>query len=680
MMAGGVGATATQCLIGWSTGFSYTLNKSTEDEIRQGGNPILASMAQAGQAGAVSMVVDKLADFIPEPITRNTIKVFSNIVPILSFPSAIFCGIVRDRGNYPKFAAFVNRSIVDRYLRSGCRLPEHVEDMSPWTVDVIDYLADHGGDLMQAAMVVGSVALIVLGSYVLGVCILGALVYQVLDEDLGIIPRKISLFMETYMPIVSWVGILIAGNPVLQVMAAYALVSDIPGVFPFLMEKMDAYVHKGLRKLGIELPGASLKEIHAPLITNRALTHEQITATLDGEEHDFELNPAHFAKPVFDMASLPQDRNFDKLLIFFDRVNWTQHYSVLRRKLRDDDRFTDFLVQQFPHVAKEELKEHFDDYVDRLAATEQITSAQFVANWIRAQMVGLVTVLKGERRVKGRQQDLADAIESCAMLIPYLERLGQDEHIDFEDTILALAVEGGFYCARGVKRIASELVRKLLYHTLPQHAERAGNPDRDYELRIRQGLQDRRAEIVEAKYRWLVNDMLQVPDVIAKDVHGHDIYRLFLSEGFTPLTEYERDQMDTTAYLVWEIYHHMGVYQPAMMSEYRDGSTREQIGTWAAAPKPADQRGLDETIHDQGEVNFGDYIRRVINANPNLTEEQKEALIERYVNIGFSEDTAQEMHRFHRLMLVMLGVLRPVQDKATASTPTIRKRDIRHIA
>lgn len=646
--AGSIVATATDGLVGWSTGFRFTMGRGAEREIRQGGNHTLAAFAQAGQAGTVCLVVDKLAKFIPDPFTKTVINVLTNVVPILSVPLAIFCGTVRDRGIYPAFAFGVNT-----YLWTGLQLPARVEDMSPWVVAVIDFTADHAGAIMQGAIVVGSIALIALGSYVLGGCILGALIYQVLDEDLGVIPRKVSLFMETYMPIISWVGILIAGNVVLQTLAVCTLITYIPGVFPFFMEKMDYYVCKRLRDIGAELPGASLKEIHAPLVENKEPSYQKIIAILDGNDSAFEINPAHCSKPIIDIACLPKDRTFDKLLTLFDRIDWTQRYPVVSGKLKDDDRFMDFLVKRFPTIKKSALKKEFDSYVNRLAEKEKITQKQFVANWVRTQMKdGLIPVLKGERRVEGRQQDLDDAITSCAMLLPYLEGLGESDRIDFEDTLLSLAIEGGFYCGRGAKRIASELVRKLLYKTLPEHAENTGSPDRDYELKVRQALQDTRAEIVEAKYRWLTQS-LHLPDVVADDVHGHDIYRQFLCMGFFPLTPHEQQNMNTASHLLWEMYHHLEVYQPEMMREY--------------------QEGLDATIHAQGDVYFGGYIRRIINANRNLTQKQKEALIERYSNIAFSSFGAtQEMHRFRRLMLVMLGVLRPRQyTDAAAARPAV---------
>lgn len=642
-------AQAGQAVGGWTIGFQSTLARGAEREIRQGGNHLLAALPQAGQVRSLAMLIDQLAKFIPSPTAKVFVKIFASVIPILAIPFTIYCGVVADRTSYPGFAAFFNRLIGDGTLS------ESIDDMSPWAVKVIDFTAKHLGDIIQVAVAVGAVALIALGSYVMGGFILGALAYQVLDERLELIPRKVSLFMETYMPLVSWVGVLIIGNPVLQVIAAITLFLYIPGVFDFVMEKMDLGIHKLAKKFDLQLPGATLKEIKAPLVEHKQPSHAELMAILDGDKGDFELNPAHCSKAVLDMSVLPQDRDFNKLLTMFNRINWTERYPQLRGKLRDDDRFLDFLSERFPTVARNTLTADFDHYVTQVATQEQKDKEHFAAEWVTTQLKdGLIKALNGERRIEGLQADLADAMENIARLIPFLEKLipflnevdSKAVRTTFEDTLLALAVEGGFYCGRGVKRAASDLARQLLYPTLGEHYKPTGNPDKDYELQVLQALQDSRFNLVQQKYTEIAKKILRAPNRVKHDIHGLDIYRLFLSIGFTPLAEHEESSLTTSHYLIWEMYHHQNQFHGEMFRQYT--------------------AQLDDVLHAQGEAKFGYYIRRYINTNPYLSDPEKEVLIERYSNMAFSGDAQGELHRFRRLMLVGLGVLRPKAGSAAA--------------
>ena len=59
-----------------------------------------------------------------------------------------------------------------------------------------------------------------------------AVAYEWLDHDLGIIPQKVSLFMEKWMPALSMVGLLLVGSFMSQAMAGISLLFMIPEAEP----------------------------------------------------------------------------------------------------------------------------------------------------------------------------------------------------------------------------------------------------------------------------------------------------------------------------------------------------------------------------------------------------------------------------------------------------------------
>jgi hypothetical protein len=162
-----------------------------------------------------------------------------------------------------------------------------------------------------------------------------------------------------------------------------------------------------------------------------------------------------------------------------------------------------------------------------------------------------------------------------------------------------------------------------------------GDPDKTYEITIRQALQNQRHRLVESGYQHIVNE-LDIPNAIAKDVHGFDVYRRMLSLGFFPLTEMERFRLTSAEVVIWKLY--------------------EQFRNQAQALY---RQQLDAIVHEKGELRFSDYIQHAIQTNNSLTAEEKEEIIEKSTNGNGGQWTVAETNsRFHRLMLVMLGVLR----------------------
>jgi hypothetical protein len=622
-------------IAGFGAGYQYATAKSKEDEVKQGKNYYLAAAPVIGQVGLVGLVTSKLSELFPQhPLSLPT-RILSNVVPVLNIPFALLCAAVK-QGDYNDIAAHINN-----WGKLPFSLPVSLGERS---VKVLSFFAEHAGNMARVAMLAGSVALIVLGNVYFGGAVLAAVGYEAIDQ-MGLIPRKVSLFMERYLPTVSLIGLLIGGTFFNRLGSALILPTYLFSSFnDWLNQKVDWLARKFFN-----IQGPTVIEIDAPLTEKKELNFTEIQQILNGNPYDYEINPAHCSKWVADLNQLPTNYNFDTFQTLFDEIDWTARYAVVLGQLRDDDRFIDFLSTKFEKV-KEKIKAEreevrnrtkeaytlVDSYIQSLAAEANVSKEEFAAKWLKEQMEELIQVLKGEKRVKGSQCDLDDAISDCAKLVPYAVSLKQERNdLDLESILLKLAVEGGGYCARGIKRATNELVGQLLQHGKTDQEN--DDPIKSYEIRLKQSLQDVRHRIVQEFYQDIVK-LLHIPNAIAQDTHGFDLYRIFLSLGFYPLTAHERNQIGVGEIGVWELY-----------ADARTGMYRLY-----------QRRFADAISQAGGIVIFSAYIRGLINQNQTLSPEEKERIVSQMVTWNDDSWTGEEMmERFQRLAFVMLGVLRP---------------------
>jgi hypothetical protein len=256
----------------------------------------------------------------------------------------------------------------------------------------------------------------------------------------------------------------------------------------------------------------------------------------------------------------------------------------------------------------------------------------YAVQLVRMQLEELVKVLKGQKRVDGEQQDLDDSLPVLAKILSCLETTSSA--LDFEDVLLKISVEGGAYCARAIKRTANEIMTSITYKGL--------SPTAEYELKIRQALQQMRYEGVMAMYNGIKDAIKStLPSSVLYDVHAFDIYRLYLSLGLYPLTKHERLKFGLIELFSW-----MKAFRPNLQRVYS-----------------AYQSRLPEVIDEGGRIYFNTYIQNVINDDSNLTEAQKEELIETFQtgnNWTWSVDETYE--RFGRLMFIRLAVLQKTRE------------------
>lgn len=641
--------------IGWSTGSGFALARSKEKELKQGKSYYMASMCQAVQVQSLSNVISELSSALPNPVVKTSIKIGAAIASNLGFVMCPTFAAVR-QGHYEEgikaFKAIAHSKIP---TIADC-LPEK---LSKKTVSVFSYLAEHGGNMASSTMLVGTVALLFFGNVYFTSAMLVPIAYQSIDSW-NMVPRKVSLFMENYLPTISSMTMLAGGGAVMQMISLLQLTSYFPSVNRLIDRKVD--------RLAIDffkLEGASLEEIDAPLILKKELSFAELNAILDcADASRFTINPAHCSKWTWGWQELPKNNDFSKLLELFERVDWSAKYFLLKRAFKDDDRFLDVLKTKFP--GKLDYQENFDTYITIMAEEVQLSKEKFLAAQLKLQMRQLIKVLLGHARVAGLQKDAEEAILNCSQILHYLLQKKwslSSDRIEIEDTLLKLSIEGGEYCARGVKRASGEILSGIL-QGMQGHSN---DPLQQYELQLGQAFEFARMKIMNAMYQQFIGVMVQTAKsnklnfrkevvdkhavALAQDVHVLDIYRHLFALGFIPLTDYERNAIGIVELITWTTPG----YRLVRMEMYK---------TY--------QKCLGDVIKELGALHFFNYMRLVMTNNSQLSEEQRAALIEKFTERNQETWSAAETEtRFQRLVCVMLGVLNydPIGDDWVEITP-----------
>lgn len=606
---------------GVGIGYNFAIAIKKEQEMKQGKNDYQAALYQMIGFSSLTSLVGNILPLIPHPSFRLGATIGNSVLPFASMVLIPTSAAIKN-GHYEQGVQGFD-AICPRL--KGI-LPEKIEESS---VRLFSFLADNVNTMTCVGLTIGTVALpfFGFGSFAAGI---GApIVYHGL-ESANLIPSCINKFVEKYMPTVVNASMLLGGGPVSKMLALVTLSSGLPGASDFVQKKIERVFLNSTQ-------GPSLKEIDEPWIENNDLSYDEILYILENNgDYFYEINPAHCSKNADLGANLPRDYEFKGFLTHFKKSNWKERYAVLKSSFKDDDRFIDLLEEKF---GKQDFKNDFEIYIEKWALEIPLSKEEFLAKQLQDQMNDFVAILCKEKAVKGSACDLEDAIESCCLILAYLNSLPLS--VEMEDILIKLAIEGGDYCARGIKRAAAEIASSLAYPI--------DDPHKKYELTIRQQLQHARRSIMENTYQIMIEKMIrlvkgectyipkteQTTDAltvaIAQDVHTMDLYRQYLALGFYPLTDNERSQFGTTDLINWALY------KSIRNDMYQIYHTK-----------------LDETIHDQGEIYFTEYIHHKIKELPLLPDEQ-EALLEKLIDYESGDKTIKS---FHRLFLVMQGILR----------------------
>jgi hypothetical protein len=271
------------------------------------------------------------------------------------------------------------------------KLPQHLR---PTTIRIANFITKHLSTIIRAVTIAAGIALLALGSYLTSIGIFSALVYGYLDRDLGVIPRKVSLFMEKWLPLISIVGFFFVGSLLDKILCSFALISYIPSIHRFVHEKIDSFYRKHLLspvlKVGasiVPLLGGSkptakdqaetekllsslprLEECNAPFEEQRKLSLKQIRKILNAKPNDYTFNAPHLVTSFLPPLSLKTNRNFKEFVTLWDQIygkNPEKHYRRFMRKLADDKRFLEHLNEKL-EVLNNKLKEQNKNLLPRI--------------------------------------------------------------------------------------------------------------------------------------------------------------------------------------------------------------------------------------------------------------------------------------------------------------------------
>ncbi|MBU6445845.1 MAG: hypothetical protein KGQ49_00425, partial [Verrucomicrobia bacterium] len=372
------------------------------------------------------------------------------------------------------------------------------------------WINQNGSTLIRIALVVAGCALLYFGAFAMAAGTLLPVVYETLEHDVGLIPHTVALFMETWMPTLSMMGLLIVGSVPAQIMAACSLLMKIPEVqqlvhlkVAMVMRQMTLQVAApilawSMRRLGASERTSNIRhieeeiiapirtyplpeEFEAPFVQRKEMSAAEIEATLQGRYAEYELNPALLTKNMEPLLQLQENRDFASLMNLWDRVGdqWDQQYPALLKRLADDQRFIQYLQTRFSEAkrfffdgreAQEGLsrREQYDiawnnylgdieGWIAPFARERNLTTEQFVVHYVRQQLQCYVDKISETRPIEGEQKHLRDAIANTAHILPFLLR-NDVAPVELHDALLKLAIEGGDYCSLAMRRASQEVL------------------------------------------------------------------------------------------------------------------------------------------------------------------------------------------------------------------------------
>lgn len=676
-------------IIGLDFGSSYAHAKQSEDEIKKGKNYFLSATSLGMQAITFANILNvvntnrTVPSSVAVPITLMALQ-------ILAIPICLFAASVRS-GTYEETATLINEHFGYEYL--PIKLGETGEN-------VCHFICNDGGKVLQVAVVVSSVALIAMGKIAIGAAILTAITYQYLDSE-GYIPFKASLLIENNLPFVKFAGDILGGTIITQIFAIFSAGNNISYTADYIhiihgqFDRLVSYIQTRFIGEHSKVSREFLREVYnhesdkpihrvfldefeTPIKEKRNLTDEEIRNILFNNP-ELEVEPSHCNKFSDGDSTLPQNHEFDKFSEYFNEISWDGKEKIIRGKLLDDDRFLDFVMTTYmkKNLASEELKElialketdqdindevavkqevrkqnetqttsvirkyikeNFDTVIKMIAEKEGKTSNQYLLEWTQEQMKGLVDGMMLRRPLEGSRKDIEDAQLHCSKVLAHIVTMPNG--CTREDMLLKMAVEGGYYCPKGVKGAAKEIITSILQENLEKQ-NKTLDSQQGYEIDIKQLLEFYRTELLQAVFT-----LDPAREMKADDKHLNEGMSDIWGLGFLPMTHFQRRKIE---FFVVMMSRHIATeaIRDAMFNVYEDRL-----------------QGRVYQYVNRSPLAFSAYILTLINNNTSLTQDQKDNLLEIYTEqnedaAGNKQWTqAQTERRFANLMLVQLGILR----------------------
>lgn len=460
--------------------------------------------------------------------------------------------------------------------------------LSAFAATALSLVNQYMSEVVRIALIVSGLGFLYFGATAMAAGALAAVVYETLDHDLGIIPHKVSLFMEEWMPMLSSVGLLIVGSIYSQVLAAASLAMMIPSVQLWVHEKVSALTRKAMIEVADSLiswfaarqgderrprqidellaslrAAPSLEECHAPFEQRKGMAFTEINEILNGEDNGYELNPAGLTKEFKPVLQLAENRDFNILMRLWDERadRWIQSYPLFLNQLADDEKFIKILKARIPGArsfffeydptnhhqnrtqqyaaAQTQYRQDVEAWITTLAEEQNISKEQFVVNFVRSQLQAYVEKLSGTRPIEGERWLLEDTIEDTSKIIPLLLDPNTTA-LDIESSLRKLAIEAGDYCALGMQRASREVLESFTEPLILQQFDQMP-PNERFEKETLWEFQRARLRAIQGFYSEATSFLRGKEQFrsTADDIHLYTFASTALKQGFYPLAPEE---------------------------------------------------------------------------------------------------------------------------------------------
>jgi len=616
-------------------GADYFNSKYEEVNVKQSKNSYVEYLPKKIQQINPSDITDNFGEIFQNFTLETTRKMIISALPVSSIAFYTSAAAIKNTHYSSDLGTF------DQAPQS--RLP----------IIVFTNIADQTGDIARIGTIAGAIMLPFIINPLLVCSLITPVAYKMMDSY-NWVPKNIGLSMEEYMPIVlSGVGFL-KGSLFGKLSSATSLVTNIPTANKFLHQKIDRITSQYL-----QLEGPTLEEIDQPVLLNRNMTFNQINKILEADDQAFNIAAAHCATTVNACFQLEEDLDFKKFIGLCNQIDWKNNFISLNSKFIDDENFLNFLSAKFEN--KKITKGNFTYHLEILAKSEGLTPPQFLSLQVKKQMRNFVSILNGKKHANGSKKNLEEAISYCGQILTYVGNLDSNkrhQQIELEDILMKLAIEGGKYCVRGIKRASREVLDGIFQQDLQKKGDDS-NPTHAYEIKLLAVFQQMRLKILENFYLKFIEQVVNVVNdgdkakrifidtettdeevtAIAQDIHTLDLYRRPIVLGFYPLTNFERNSFTLPELLMWgSPFYPFRDMRNHMYQIYK--------------------QNLDEGVQEMGEFHFFNYFKHIIHENSSLSDIEKLLILSKYIDRNGDRWTMQETtHNFHRLIFVMLGIL-----------------------
>jgi hypothetical protein len=243
--------------------------------------------------------------------------------------------------------------------------------------------------LISVAFLVGTVVMIPLRP-ITAIPMAATMIYHAMDNQ-RLIPKKASLFMENYGSSVASVFQLFDPSNLLKLHA----LSQIGTIFSRASRPVYTLIDRVLTHKSIP----TIDQVRDKTDFKIAqLTRKHIYGVFE-EKTSYTINPVMTARPFHKFTRIQSDSNFDEFLTLFDQID------------------ANLIQEKMPTCGLS-----LDAASKKEAAEKNIPEEEMLRSLIRAKLVELVQILKGEKYVTGSFQAGDGGIKNAKVILGYLKK------------------------------------------------------------------------------------------------------------------------------------------------------------------------------------------------------------------------------------------------------------------